>query len=113
MDLQQSTIIASTSTAQRNPLKSPHTTSAMFALVLQSWERAKYIKAAALAILHFPSLKSTEAAPEIVNWADLGGIDPTLSSWSGNRLLPRRPVGVWRCCLGFGEEREGVEYLGS
>lgn len=31
----------------------------------------------------------------------------------GNRLLPRRPVGGWRCCLGFGEEREGAEYLGS
>lgn len=24
-----------------------------------------------------------------------------------------RAVGLWRCCLGFGEEREGVEYLGS
>lgn len=29
------------------------------------------------------------------------------------QLLPRRAVGLWRCCLGFGEEREGVEYLGS
>lgn len=36
-------------------------------------------------------------------------VDLTVSSW----LLPRRAVGLWRCCLGFGEVREGVEYLGS
>ncbi len=40
-------------------------------------------------------------------------IDLTASSWFRRRLLPRRAVGLWRCCLGFGEEREGVEYLGS
>lgn len=93
--------------------QSSHITSTMLALVPESGETAKYIKSPALAILHFPSLDSTEAAPKIIYCIDLCGINPTLSSWSGNRLLPRRPVGVWRCCLGFGEEREGVEYLGS
>lgn len=40
-------------------------------------------------------------------------IDLTASSWLRSRLLPRSAVGLWRCCLGFGEEREGIEYLGS
>lgn len=29
------------------------------------------------------------------------------------RPLPRRAVGFWRSCLGFGDEREVPEYLGS
>lgn len=28
-------------------------------------------------------------------------------------MLPLRAVGLWRSCLGFGDEREGVEYLGT
>lgn len=40
-------------------------------------------------------------------------VSHTASSGLRSSLLPRREVGLWSCCLGFGEEREGVEYLES
>lgn len=59
---------------------------------------------------------NTQAADITKSWTvnmSVCEIDLTASSWFRSRLLPRREVGLWRCCFCFGEEREGVEYLGS